>query len=65
MVGITQKSSVDAFPLWSLQKQNGWVKKSENNIKDTIGISIACCVFSTVGNYIKQGGSDFLVKADF
>ena len=57
MVGITQKSSVDAFPLWSLQKQNGWVKKSENNVKDIIGISIACHVFIQ--------GSDLAVTADF
>ena len=41
MAGITQKSSVDAFLLWSLQKQNGWVKRNENNMKD-IGISITC-----------------------
>ena len=27
-----KKISVAAFPLWSLQKQNGWVKRSKNNI---------------------------------
>ena len=42
MAGITQKSSVDAFSFWSLQKQNGWVTRSENNMKDILGISIAC-----------------------
>ena len=36
MAGITQKISVTAFLLWSLQKQNGWVKAKENNLKDTI-----------------------------
>ena len=40
MAGITQKSSVAAFPLWPIQKQNGWVKRRENNMKDIIGISI-------------------------
>ena len=29
MAEITQKSNVDAFPLWSLRKQNGWVKKEK------------------------------------
>ena len=38
---ITQKSSVAVFPLQSFQKQNGWVKRSENNMKDIKGISIA------------------------
>ena len=41
MAEITQKSNVDSFSLSSLQKQNGWVKRSENNINDIIGISIA------------------------
>ena len=40
IAGITQKSSVAAFPLLSFQKQNGWVKRSENNMKDIIGISV-------------------------
>ena len=40
MAGITQKTSVAAFSLWSLQKQNSWVQKSENNIKDIVGILI-------------------------
>ena len=38
---ITQKSSVVAFLLWSFQKQNGLLKRSENNMKDIIGLSIA------------------------
>ena len=37
-IGAT--SSVVAFPLWSLQKQNDWVKRIENNMKDIIGIPI-------------------------
>ena len=41
MAGITQKSSLTAFLLQSHLKQNGWVKGSENNLKDIIGISIA------------------------
>ena len=40
MAGITQKTSVATFSLWSLQKQNSWVQKSENNIKDIVGILI-------------------------
>ena len=40
MAGITQKSSVVSFPLWSLQKQNRCVKGSKNNMKDIVGISI-------------------------
>ena len=35
-----KKSSVAAFPLWFLQKQDGWVQRSENKIKDIIGFSI-------------------------
>ena len=27
MGGKTQKNSVAAFPLWFLQKQNGWLKR--------------------------------------
>ena len=34
MARITQKSSVAAFLLCNLHKQNGWVKRSENNMKD-------------------------------
>ena len=41
MTGITQKSSVAAFPLWSLQKQNGWLKISKNKMNGIVGISIA------------------------
>ena len=45
MAGIIQKSSVNASPSWAFQKQNGWVKRSENNIKGIIGIIIAYWVF--------------------
>ena len=38
--GITQKSSVAAFPLWFLEKRNSWLKGSKNNMKDIVGISI-------------------------
>ena len=41
MTRITQKSSVAAFLLCSLHKQNGWEKRSENDMKDIIEISIA------------------------
>ena len=41
MAGLTQKGNVASFSLRSLQKQNGWVKRSENNIKDITGITIA------------------------
>ena len=34
MSEITQNSNVAAFPLCSLHKQNGWVKRSQNNMKD-------------------------------
>ena len=37
MAGITQKRSVASFTLWSLQKQNSWVEKRENNMKDIEG----------------------------
>ena len=40
MAVIAQMSSVAVLPSWFLQKQNGWVKRSENNMKDVIGISI-------------------------
>ena len=40
MAEIKQKSSIAAFPSWSLQKQNSWIKRSENNKKDILGISI-------------------------
>ena len=39
MAGVTQKSSIAAFPLWCLQKQDGWVQRSETNMKD-IGLFI-------------------------
>ena len=38
---MTQKSSVAAFLLCSLHKQNGWAKRSENNMKNIIEILIA------------------------
>ena len=41
MAGITQKSCVAAFPLWSLQKENRWVKGKDSKMQDIIGISIA------------------------
>ena len=41
MAEITQKNGVAAFPLWSLQKENGLLKRRESNMKDIIGISIA------------------------
>ena len=41
MAGITQNSSVAAFPLWSLQKENRWVKRKDSKMQDIIGISIA------------------------
>ena len=41
MVGITQKNSVAAFLMWSLQKKNGWLKRTERNMKDITEISIA------------------------
>ena len=50
MAGITQKTSVAAFSLWSLQKQNSWVQKSENNIKDIVGILIIVYWRYTRGN---------------
>ena len=31
MAEIKQKSSIAAFPSWSFQKQNSWIKRSENN----------------------------------
>ena len=40
MARIAQKSSVAAFSLWSLQKQNSWGERSENNMKDIVGIFI-------------------------
>ena len=41
MAGITQKSSVAAFALWSFHKQNDWVKRRKNNMKDVTGVYIA------------------------
>ena len=43
--GITKESNVAAFPLWSLQKQNGWFKRSKNNmnaIKKNFYCLLAC-----------------------
>ena len=42
IAGITQKSCVAAFPLWSLPKHNALVKISEKNMKDIKRISVAC-----------------------
>ena len=41
MTEITQKSSVAAFPLRYPQKQNDWVKRRKNNMKDVTGAYIA------------------------
>ena len=41
MAGITQKNSVTAFSLSPLVKQNGWVKRSEKNMKDIMVIPMA------------------------
>ena len=59
MAGITQKSSVAAFPVWSLDKQNDWIKISENDMKDIIGISIA---YLREELEIKKGRQDFQLK---
>ena len=66
MAGITQKDSVAAFPLRFLQKQNGWLKKSENNMKDIRGISIAYwSVNLRWGTWNKTRKKRFSVKIDF
>ena len=41
MGGITQKSNVAPFLVWSLDKQNDWVKISENYMECIISISVA------------------------
>ena len=38
---VNTKNSVAAFPLRYLQKQNGWVQRNENNLKNIMGISIS------------------------
>ena len=38
---VNTKNSAAAFPLRSLQKQNGWVQRNVNNLKNIMGISIA------------------------
>ena len=45
MAWIKQKNSIAAFPLLSLQKQNGWLKRSKKNINDIIGTSMPIGVF--------------------
>ena len=50
VAGITQISSAAAFPLWSLQKQNGWVKRREKTMKGITGISMAYWCF-----HLRQG----------
>ena len=40
MAWIRQKSTAATFPLWSLRKQNSWVKIGENNMKDTVEVSL-------------------------
>ena len=65
MAGLTQKSSVAAFPVWSLQKQNGCVKRSKKkNMKDLIGCSLLphWCVYIDEVLERKQGRQDFPLK---
>ena len=65
MAVITQKSGVAAFPLRSLQKQNGWLKGSESNMKDIIGIHIAYQrVHLRWGTWNKTRKTRFSVKVD-
>ena len=65
MAGITQKSSVAAFPVWSLDKQNDWIKISENDMKDIIGISIAYLrVHLRWGTWNKKRKTRFSVKVE-
>ena len=66
MAGITQKSSVAAaLPLWSLQKLNGWLKTSENNMKGIIGVSIVYwCVHLRWGTWNKTWNIRFSAKVD-
>ena len=66
MAGITQKSSVAAFPVWSLDKQNDWIKINENDMKDIIGISIAYLrVHLRWGTWNKKRKTRFSVKVEF
>ena len=55
MAGITQKSSVAAFLLCSLEKQNSWLKRSVFNMKD-IGRDFYYCLlaFSSGINDLKE-----------
>ena len=60
------KSSVATFPLWSLQKQDSWVQRSENNIKDMTEVSIAFwLVHLKCGTLSKTRKIRFSVKVDF
>ena len=66
MAGVKQKSSVATFLLWSLQKQDGWVQRSENNIKDITEIYIASwLVHLKCGTLSKTTKIRFSVKVDF
>ena len=53
MTGITEKNSVAAFLLYSLQKQNGWVQRSENKMKNIMWISIAYWGVSSIMRNLK------------
>ena len=67
MAGITQKSSVATFPLWPLQKKNSWMKRSKNNKKDIVGISIIAYWHFHLrqGTLNKSRKIRFSVKVDF
>ena len=66
MTEITQKGSVAAFPLWSHLKTELLGKKSGNNFKDIIGISIAYCLADLRwGTWNKIKKIKFSVKVDF
>ena len=62
-----QKSSVLAFPLWFLQKQNSWVKNAKNSMKDIVGISIIAYwpFHLRWGTRNKSRKTSFSVKVDF
>ena len=66
MAGITQKSSVAAFPLWFIQKQNGWLKSCQNKMKDIRQISIThWSVNLRWETWNKAAKKKFSVKVDF
>ena len=62
MAGITQKSSVAAFPLWFIQKQNGWLKSCQNKMND---IRQICSVNLRWETWNKAGKKKFSVKVGF